>query len=148
MDFDTYVKYLDMTGAARKLYARFLEPLCRKWELGRNEVDVILFLYNHPGLDRAVDISGGRGIAKSYVSQAVAGLERRGLLLREFDPADRRTAHLVLTDPGRGIAREGRRVQLAFFDAVYGVVTPQELSILSHIVNKVTENIEKLTEEI
>lgn len=146
MEFNTSINYFDTTGAARKLYARFLEPLCRKWDLSRNEIDVLLFLYNHPGIDRAVDISSGRGMAKSYVSQAVAVLENRGLLRRSFDPADRRTAHLELTDSALLIVREGRQVQQTFFDAVHDGITPEESALWGRLIVKVMENIERISD--
>lgn len=145
MDLDHSINYFDITGMARKLYGRFLEPLCRKWDLTRNELDVLLYLHNHPGKDRAVDVSEGRGMAKSHVSQSVAGLESRGLLLRQYDPADRRTAHLVLTDQARAIAREGKQIQLDFFDTIHRDVTPQESALLSRIVRKVCDNIDQLS---
>lgn len=145
MEFNTSINYFDMTGAAKKLYAKFLEPLCRKWDLSRNEIDVLLFLHNHPGVDRAVDISSGRGMAKSYVSQAVAALEGRGLLQRRFDPADRRAAHLELTESAMRIALEGRQVQQNFFDVVYAGITPEESVLWAGIIRKVMDNIEKST---
>lgn len=148
MEFDAAIKYFDISGAARKLYARFLEPLCQKWDLSRNEIDVLLFLYNHPGIDRAVDISSGRGMAKSYVSQAVAALENRGLLQRRFNPVDRRTAHLELTDSACTIAREGKLAQQAFFDFIYAGVTPEESALWAGIIGKVLENIEKSSDLI
>lgn len=143
MEFDTSVKYFDLTGAARKLYAKFLEPLGKEQDLSRNELDVMLFLHNHPGVDRAVDISSGRGMAKSYVSQAVAVLEKRGLLVRSFDPSDRRTAHLHLTEAGSAIAREGKLLQEQFFGIVCQGITKEEFTLWAEIIQKVTNNIEQ-----
>lgn len=145
MEFDHSINYFDITGAARKVYSRYLEPLCKKWALTRNELDVLLYLYNHPGLDRAVDISEGRGMAKSHVSQSVASLEGRGLLHREFDPADRRTAHLALTELSLPIAEEGKLLQQDFFAAIHEGVTPEELMLWGGIIRKVCGNIESLS---
>lgn len=141
MDTNISIQFFDMIGASRKLYARFMEPLCRKWELNQNEIDVMMFLYNHPDKDRAADISSERGIAKSYVSQAVTALEKRELLTRNYDPTDRRAAHLVLTPGGRDIAREGRQIQKAFFHALYRDITPEESAIWGKILCRIAENI-------
>ena len=103
--------YFDILGKCKKVYATHLEPLCKKWELTRSEVDVLLFLYNNPGHDRAADIVAHRGIAKSHVSLSVANLEQRQLLCRNFDPADRRAAHLELTEAGQKIAARARKLQ-------------------------------------
>lgn len=138
--------YLDASAKAQKSYGKRLEPVCRKWELTRNELDVLLFLYNNPQLDRAADIVVCRGIAKSHVSLSVTGLERRGLLLRRFEPTDRRTAHLQLTEQGSVIAQEGRDIQLRFFSRICKGVTEAEFDVWRKITQKVCENIENLDE--
>ena len=111
--------YFDILPRAQKGYARMLEPVCRKWGLTRNELDILLFLLNNPGLDRAADIVTRRGIAKSHVSQSVGTLEGKGLLLRVEDSADRRTVRLRLTDLGMPVALEGREAQNRFFDRIH-----------------------------
>lgn len=138
--------YLDALAKAKKSYGKRLEPVCKKWELTRNELDVLLFLYNNPQLDRAADIVVCRGIAKSHVSLSVTGLERRGLLLRRFEPTDRRTAHLQLTEQGSVIAQESRDIQLRFFSRICKGVTEAEFDVWRKITQKVCENIENLDE--
>ena len=49
----TQFNYFDTMARAQKGYARLLEPICKKWELTRNELDVMLFLANNPDYDRA-----------------------------------------------------------------------------------------------
>ena len=39
--------YFDILGKAQKVYSKQLEPVCRKWELTRSELDVLLFLLNN-----------------------------------------------------------------------------------------------------
>lgn len=136
--------YFDILSQSQKAYTKQLEPVCKKWDLTRSEVDVLLFLYNNPQYDRAADIVTRRGMAKSHVSMSVANLEDRGLLGRRFSPTDRRTAHLFLTEAGRQIAAEARAVQKQFFDLLYEGVTAEELALWQKITQKVFENIEKL----
>ena len=100
MQLGASFNYFDIMGMAKKNYAKCLEPICRDQDLTRNELDVMLFLYNNPQFDRAADIVSRRGIAKSHVSLSVTNLESRGLLVRRFDPVDRRQAHLELTEQG------------------------------------------------
>ena len=63
----TQFNYFDTMARAQKGYARLLEPICKKWDLTRNELDVMLFLANNPDYDRAADIVTNRGLAKSHV---------------------------------------------------------------------------------
>lgn len=136
--------YYDMMGATGKSYARALEPVCREWELTRNELDMLLFLYNNPAFDRAADIVSRRGIAKSHVSLGVTGLEEKGLLVRQPDEHDRRITHLQLTDPGRKIAAQARELQTRFFRALFQGLSQEELKLWSELVRKVSRNAENL----
>ena len=134
----------DILGQSQRAYGRQLEPVCKKWQLTRNELDVMLFLYNNPEFDRAADIVTRRGIAKSHVSMSVASLTARGLLERRFSETDRRTAHLSLTEQGSVIAAEARKAQKAFFALLYDGVTEEEFRQWDSITRKICENINRL----
>lgn len=136
--------YFDTLSRTQKIYSKQLEPVCRKWSLTRNELDVLLFLFNNPQLDRATDIVSRRGIAKSHVSLSVTNLECRGLLERHFDQSDRRTVHLWLTEEGRTVAQDGRDAQDSFFSQLYTGLTPQELAQWQLTARKIRSNILKL----
>lgn len=136
--------YFDILGQSQRAYGRQLEPVCKKWQLTRNELDVMLFLYNNPEFDRAADIVTRRGIAKSHVSMSVASLTARGLLERRFSETDRRTAHLSLTEQGSAIAGEAREAQKAFFALLYDGVTEEEFRQWDSITRKICGNIENL----
>ena len=144
MKVSASINYFDILGMAKKSYNVILAPICSKWELTRNELDVLLFLQNHPQYDRATDIVTYRGITKSHVSISAANLESRGFLTRKFDSADRRTAHLVLTEQGRDIATEARKYQTRFFSALFQGVTEEEFALWGRITERVQNNIRNL----
>ena len=135
---------LDTIALAKKRYDQMLEPLYRSHGLTRNELDILLFLANNPGLDRAADIVNIRQIAKSHVSLSVANLEQRGLLCRFFDPEDRRTAHLKLTEAALPIAREGNRIQQEYFGTIFAGLTQEEITLWRAILDKVCSNIQSM----
>ena len=144
MHFGAEFNYFDAMASARKSYTKLLEPICQEWELTRNELDVILFLYNNPGYDRATDIVSRRGIAKSHVSLSVANLEEKGLLRRRYSELDRRTAHLELLEPGQVIAVRARERQVQYFSALYQGISPEEIEIWKNIVLKIQSNIKTI----
>ena len=148
MHFGAGFNYFDIMAAAKKNYGRLLEPICRQWDLTRNELDVMLFLHNNPEFDRAADIVSRRGIAKSHVSMSAASLESKGLLIREFDEHDRRIAHLKLTDTAVRIADEARQKQLKYFSALYEGITEEEFLLWKKITEKVCGNIENLNKTL
>ena len=141
-------EYFDILNKSQKIYSRCLEPVCRKWDLTRSELDVLLFLYNNPGFDRAADIVERRGMAKSHVSLSVTGLENRGLLQRQFSQKDRRTAHLILTDSAKEIAAEGREAQTRFFVGLYGGISREDYDLWRSISRRIFGNIEILEQQL
>ena len=136
--------YFDMLSMAQKSYGKLLSPLCKEEALTRNELDVLLFLHNNPGYDRAADIVAHRGIAKSHVSLSVTTLEQRQLLRRNFDPSDRRSAHLALTGAGEKIAMRARGLQEQFFSAIYQGVSEEEFAAWKRFTATVYGNIRQL----
>ena len=142
MLFGAETNYFDVTAVAKKHYAKLLEPVCKEWNLTRNELDILLFLYNNPEYDRAADIVSHRGIAKSHVSMSVASLEEKGLLLRRFDENDRRTAHLELTDAGRVIAAQAKEKQVQFFSLLFQGISKEEFDLWKKIHHQIHKNIE------
>ena len=140
----TKFNYFDTMARAQKGYARLLEPICKKCDLTRNELDVLLFLANNPDFDRAVDIVNNRGLAKSHVSMSVTSLENRGLLERIPDPLDRRTVHLKLTEQAKEITDWGCRVQKQFMDYLHQGVTEEQLEMMRMFADRVHENIKNI----
>jgi len=140
--------YFDIMAKAQKGYARLLDPICKKWDLTRNELDVMLFLYNNPEFDRAVDIVNNRGLSKSHVSLSISSLESKKLLTRQEDPSDRRTVHLQLTERGTEISEAGRRSQKRFFSYLHQGVTQEQIDMMIDFSKKVAENIKNIEEVI
>ncbi len=144
MHYGAEFNYFDAMASVKKSYSKLLDPICQEWKLTRNELDIILFLYNNPEYDRAADIVSHRGIAKSHVSLSVASLEEKGLLLRRFSEQDRRTAHLELRDQGRVIAGQAREKQMQYFSALYQGISAEEFEAWKNITKKIRENLENI----
>lgn len=136
--------YFDVTRRSKKKYALAMEPVCRRWELTQNELDVLLFLYNNPEYDRAADIVTHRGMTKSHVSLSVSNLEGRGLVTGREDPEDRRAVHLILSDEARAIAEAGRERQIRFFTAMFDGLSREELGQLQSLMERICDNIDRM----
>ena len=147
MDFAAEFNYFEAMASAKKSYSKLLDPICQECSLTRNELDVMLFLYNNPEYHRAADIVTHRGIAKSHVSLSVASLEEKGLLQRRFSEQDRRTVRLELSDRGRLIAAQAKEKQTHYLSALYQGISREEFEIWRNILQRVRENIDKLENE-
>jgi len=77
------------------------------------------------------DLAARLGLDKSTVSRLAAGLESRGWLARERDPANRRYYRLRLTDDGRDAADRVGKDLTARHEQLLGELTPTELAGLT-----------------
>ena len=136
--------YMDSIQTSKKKYAALLEPLCRRYDLTRNELDIMLFLATNPGFDRAADSVSIRRIAKSHVSLSVGNLEKRGLLVREAEEDDRRSAHLRPTEAAQPIIRAGQHLQKQFYTRMFAGLSKEELDQWGRVLSKICSNIEAL----
>ena len=140
--------YFETMARAQKGYARLMDPICKKWDLTRNELDVLLFLANNPAYDRAVDIVNNRGMSKSHVSLSITNLEKRGFLERIDDPEDRRTVHLRLLEGAKEIIEAGQLAQHRFFSYLHQGVTQEQIGLMVDFARRVGENIRNIEEVI
>lgn len=132
---------------AQKSYSRLMEPVCKKWNLTHNELDVLLFLANNPERNRAADIVRGRGMSKGHVSLSLRSLEDRGLVACRADGSDRRAVHLALTDGAGEIAEDGRAVQREFIRRLRDGITPEESAVILSVTRKMGDNIRAMERE-
>lgn len=78
----------------------FHEHVGKQHALRLTEWRVMMVLASHPGI-AATEVADLTGLDKMTVSRALAGLQRRGRLRREDDPADQRRSRLYLTPAGQ-----------------------------------------------
>ena len=87
-----------------------------------------------------------RQIAKSHVSLSVSNLEKRGLLLRQFETTDRRSAHLKPTEAALCIVQEGQVLQQQFFRQIFAGLSHEELVQFGDVLLKICNNIENMSD--
>ena len=124
----------------KKIYDQSLEPVCKKYQLTRMELDILLFLANNPALNTARDIVQLRALAKSHVCMSVDALARRGLLAQQTDEKDKRRVRLFVTKAGQPAARAGQAAQQAFFARLHAGVTAEEFGVLRTVLGKMLQN--------
>ena len=122
----------------KKIYDQSLEPVCKKYQLTRMELDILLFLANNPGYDTAKDIIERRRLTKSHVSMSLKDLERRDLVQKEYYPGNQKTAHLKLSSAS---------VQKKFFQTVFRDFNPEDLSRMEGYFERMRKNMQNALKE-
>ena len=139
---ESFTRLLRIFRGFQRYYSQAFGPLQQRTGLALREVQVLLFLANHPAHDTARDMTELRGLAKSQVSAAVDLLAARELLRRQPDKADRRVIHLALTDAGAALAREGQKLQSTCLDALFAGLTQSEAERFQELLEKVLTSAE------
>ena len=102
---------------------------------------VLSYLEKH-GARRATDIADFFGQAPRTVTEAIDGLERKGLVSREPDPSDRRAKHVSITAAGLAALQATQPLRVALIDRVFGVLEPGESDQLHALIAKLAQAVE------
>jgi DNA-binding MarR family transcriptional regulator len=118
----------------------FSESIGKSHRLALNEWRVLLVLANHPGV-AASEVAALTGLDKMSVSRALAGLVRRGRVLRRVDAADKRRTLLRLSAAGERLyerigapAKERERL-------LFRGIGVAEQKQLGHTLDRLIENL-------
>lgn len=131
----------------KKIYDQSLEPVCKKYQLTRMELDILLFLANNPGYDTAKDIIECRRLTKSHVSMSLKDLERRDLVQKEYYPGNQKTAHLKLSSASIQMVAEGQQAQKKFFQTVFRDFNPEDVSRMEDYFERMRKNMQNALKE-
>lgn len=133
-DYFTHARTLEL------LYHKLQSPVLARYQMTQIELDVLLFLANHPGLDTAKDIVEIRRLTKSHVSASVRDLTDRKWLEPSFQQNNRKTIHLRLLPAADDVVQRGRRAQVAFFSRLFEGFTSEEVNQIHLHLAQVAEN--------
>lgn len=125
-----------------KLYTRLFAPLLERCGLTQTEMDILLFLANHPEYDTARDMVEKRHLAKSHISAGIDALAARGLLERRFQAGNRKTIHLRLTGAAAPIVQEGQAIQRQYGKSLFAGFSEAEIRRLVRMLDRVAENVD------
>lgn len=132
----------------RKIYTKHMDKLAKKHELTKTELDILLFLHNHPDFNTASDIVELRMLAKSHVSTSIDELSAKGYINKVPQQNDRRKHQLTLKPSTSSIIKEAIDHQKELLSLLTEDFSEEEKIIGKRLLNKFTHNIEKTLEKI
>lgn len=130
----------------KALYSACMEPVCKKHHITRTALDILLFLANNPQYDTASEIIEIRHLAKSHVSTSIKALELSGFLEKHFEPGNKKTVHLSLSDSAKPLIADGRQAQEHFFQVMCRGLSEEEITRMQGCFQRIQENIKHYLE--
>lgn len=142
-----YKRIWDTQALIKSAYNKCMAPVCLRHRLTKMELAILLFLANNPEYDTASDIIDKRRFTKSHVSTSVCSLERRGLLIKEYQGNNHKTIHLKLCDGAAQIAADGQAAQKKFGDLLFRNFSDKDTKKAWQLFSKCIRNIENFLSE-
>lgn len=130
-----------------KSYDVLMKRICERYGLTLLEAQVVTFLYNSPDMNTAADIVKYRLLSKGNVSQAIAGLVRKGYLAGVPNETDRRRTDLFLLPSAAPITTTVDAAMTRLNDALYEGLSEEEIRQYHALRAKIQRNARKLVEE-
>lgn len=132
--------YAKVDKVYRKLCAQAVAEYC----FTPNEIVVMMFLSNNPGLDSASDIAHFRNISKGLIAKSVESLCENGYLETEKDEKDRRLVHLRLTKKSESVVERLKQCRREFAKELYSGVDPADMEAMGRIAVIMNRNLENI----
>lgn len=104
-----------------------------------NSYGLLLWL-RRSGSTRLTDLAARLGISKGTLSRQIRGLEALGLVRREPDPTDRRSAQLRLTEEGQRRFDAARSSRVAELEQALGTWSTRDLADFARLLRQFNES--------
>ena len=123
---------------ARRLRTASMAALA-DYDVTPSQMRAIRILDAHGGV-RSKELADHLKIAPRSATEVVDALEAKGLVSRTPDPSDRRATVVALTERGRELSRETRRLRGVASEQLFDRLTPADRADLARILGKLHED--------
>ena len=100
---------------------------------------ILLNMINEKNDQISQNIAIATGKNKSVVMRMIDSLEKKGLVRRTPNPADRRENLLSITDEGEKTVRQYHDIEQRLSTELADGITPEELSVLWNVLDRISE---------
>lgn len=123
----------------QKYFAKELSP----YKIGWGHFATLMSLYDEEG--RSQDsLAQSRGFDKTMIAKSVTKLEEEGFVFRTVDPEDKRVKRLYLTEKGRALEPEMKRIGFTVNKLLLAGLDTREALAALEGVRKIALNAAKL----
>ena len=96
--------FADLVRCETRLYNALNDRLRERHGIVTSQFEFLGYLRDHPG-SRVADLAAEFAVGIGAISKSTDRLEKRGWVVRQPNPADRRSSLLALTDDGLALVR-------------------------------------------
>ncbi|MEC0092744.1 MarR family winged helix-turn-helix transcriptional regulator [Paenibacillus macquariensis] len=130
------------TPVFRKISALFAYQL-RPYDITPEQRSVLYQLYLEEGINQK-EIALRTDKDQPTVTRILDVLDKKQLIIRHTDPADRRAFLICATDSAKKLILDTIPLELALNDLLVSGVTDEQLELFEHIMQQIKHNIDKI----
>lgn len=124
----------------KRLYEKIMDPILSSNELPRIEIEILLFLANHPEYNTATSIVSHKGYTKSHVSTALKHLELTGYISKKHPANNKKTYCLHIEDKAMTLIQEAQQYKKKFSEVLCKDLSDESLRNLWDCLTRIAEN--------
>ena len=127
-----------------KVYKKMCYQSVEEYRFTPNEIEVMMFLANNPGMDSASDIAFYKNISKGLIAKSVESLCLKGFLTTRKDTKDRRLIHLILTPQSDDIVKRLQACKREFIKQLQKGVADEDLAAMDRATEIMNRNLDEM----
>ena len=141
---DRQIDIILQGGQFKKLLEEQSAELRQKYDMKREELEILYFLSKSGEHNTSTDIHRQLMMNRGHISQAVDNLCRRNYIIAIPDKNDRRYVHYEISDHAKELITEMTSRREAMNQKILEGVSEEELKIYREVSEKIRNNINKL----
>ena len=131
-----------------KVYRKLCYQSVEEYHFTPNEIEVMMFLSNNPGMDSASDIAYYKNISKGLGAKSVESLYNKGFIKTEKDTKDRRLIHLILTEQSADVVKRLQSCKKEFIRQLQEGVTEEDLAAMDRATAIMNKNLDEMVKGV
>lgn len=135
-------KYIMMN----KLHRAYLERELNRSGVYRSQHQLLMYISKYPNASQK-DIADFHHVSTATVAVSLKKLEKGGYICRETDQEDNRFNKICITEKGRGIVEDSKKVFERMEQALFNSFSEEEMLQFEGLVDRLRLNLETLIQE-
>lgn len=109
-------------------------------------LDIMMNVMRHDGMTQH-ELARKLLVGRSNITMLLPQMEKRGLIKRKPDLADRRILRLSLTDEGRALTRKGMEIQGRLIDEIMALSSADDCHLVGETMRRACERLLEIAQE-
>ena len=124
-------------------HCKVLEQRLEQTGVFRAQHQILMFLSDHPQCSQK-QIAEAFKISPPAVGVSLKKLEKGGYIERIVDTEDNRFHQVTLTERGRGVVCQSRRIFNEVLEEMYSGLSEEEEQLLLHLTQRIRDNLKNM----